>query len=119
MMDDIVNPEVQPKLRSDISPEAIDLIKRLLNRDPKTRYGYEEIKAHPFFKAMKWDDLNAKRINPPFKPKVKDEKDVRYIDKEFLRDKVEETPTQGGALAGSKGNLTGFTYDKDMVGIKR
>lgn len=53
-----------------ISDEALDLIRKLIS-DVDKRLGYngaEEIKRHPFFRKIVWDNL----INtaPPFIPKV-------------------------------------------------
>ena len=45
-------------LPSYLSPVAKDIIVKLLNRNPKKRLGTfggaEEIKRHPFFKAIDW-----------------------------------------------------------------
>ncbi|CAO3659177.1 unnamed protein product [Umbelopsis ramanniana] len=56
-----------------MSPEAKDLIQRLLDRNPATRLGAgqddaKEIKAHPFFKEIDWVKLVKKQVMPPFKP---------------------------------------------------
>ena len=32
--------------------------------------GEEAIKHHPFFRDVKWRDLEERRIKPPFKPKI-------------------------------------------------
>ena len=32
--------------------------------------GEEAIKHHPFFRDVKWKDLEERRIKPPFKPKI-------------------------------------------------
>jgi len=45
-----------------------DLVKKLLDRDPKTRLGsgkdgFDKIKAHPFFKPIDWDKLLKKEID--------------------------------------------------------
>ena len=47
--------------------EALDLIVKLLNRDPTQRLGSgpgdaEEIKEHPFFKGLNWDDAIQRKI---------------------------------------------------------
>ena len=50
------------------SDELKDLLKKLLNRDPKNRIGVtnkEEIKNHPFFSELDWDKLAKKEIEPP------------------------------------------------------
>lgn len=59
----------------DMPPNALDLIVQLLNRDPRKRLGSgpgdaEEIKAHPFFKGVDWEDAVERRLKPP-KPRVK------------------------------------------------
>lgn len=48
---------------------------QLLTRDPKRRLGSgeadaEEIKRHPFFKDVNWDDVHNKRIQPPYFPTI-------------------------------------------------
>jgi serine/threonine protein kinase len=41
-----------------------DFITRLLERDPENRLGYDygakEVKAHPFFSDINWDDVYDK-----------------------------------------------------------
>jgi len=32
--------------------------------------GHKEIKAHPWFKDFKWNELYEKKLNAPFKPSV-------------------------------------------------
>lgn len=43
----------------------------------------EEIKQHPFFASINWDDLLNKRIPPPFKPKIRSTTATDYFDEEF------------------------------------
>ncbi|KAJ4969656.1 hypothetical protein NE237_002755 [Protea cynaroides] len=49
--------------------DLMDLIERLLEKDPTRRLGYRygapEIKRHPFFKGLKWD-LLTEVLRPPF-----------------------------------------------------
>ena len=55
----------------DISSEAADLIFRLINHK-KCRLGgngADEIKMHPFFKGINWNNVKAK--SPSFVPKVR------------------------------------------------
>ena len=56
---------------------------------PKKRLGHSEadaheIKNHPFFKEIDWDKISEKAFNPPFKPRLMNETDLRYFDKVFL-----------------------------------
>jgi len=64
----------------DISREAMDLISRFLtDADNRIgRGGVAEIKAHPFFKGLHWD--NIRRQQAPFVPNLKSKADVKYFD---------------------------------------
>ena len=55
--------------------------------------GIEEIKEHPFFEGIEWDQILKKTFPVPYKPKVSNDADVSQIDEEFL---VMEDPSQQG-----------------------
>eukprot|EP01034_Spumella_vulgaris_P024697 gene24697-31071_t len=60
-----------------LSPECQDLITRLLDVNDKTRLGCGptgdlEIRSHPFFASIDWDDLEHKHTEPPHKPDMSD-----------------------------------------------
>lgn len=53
-----------------VSPEAKNLITRLLDVDENTRLGSgpkgdDNIKAHPFFKGVDWEKLEQRHVEPP------------------------------------------------------
>mmetsp|Transcript_22272 Transcript_22272/g.63288 ORF Transcript_22272/g.63288 Transcript_22272/m.63288 type:complete len:330 (+) Transcript_22272:102-1091(+) len=61
------------------------LVKKLLTADLGKRYGNlkngaEDIKQHKWFKDLSWDDLLAKKLPPPFTPKVKGDNDTSNFD---------------------------------------
>lgn len=89
-------------MKSYFSKEARSLLTQLLEKDvsfhrksfevwmigiflwfqPKERLkNAEEVKKHEFFKEIDWDELNAKTIKPPFRPKLKGSRDLRFFDK--------------------------------------
>ena len=51
------------------SEEIKDLLKKMLDKDPKKRIGINndksDLKNHEFFKDINWDDIANKKINPP------------------------------------------------------
>ena len=52
-----------------ISKDALNLILNLLNRDPKERLGAglrdaKEIKDHPFFRSINWNDAIKMKLVP-------------------------------------------------------
>lgn len=76
----------------EVSPEAEDLIKKLMDPNPSTRLGangVNEIQSHPFFKGFDW--ANVRKMTAPVVPKVKNildtsnfEKQIQYADKEKM-----------------------------------
>ena len=57
-----------------LDENAKDLIKRLLNTDPRSRLGAngsEEVKKHPFFKNIPFEEFLKLNVQPPFIPDVK------------------------------------------------
>ena len=84
----------------DMSPEACDLISRMLARDPRARLGYQgssEIKAHPFFRAYDWDKLYRREMQPPWTPNVSSETDTHNIASEFTSEPAGVTPSPVGS----------------------
>jgi len=85
-----------------ISEDAHDLMKKLIEPDPKKRLGsggVDEIKNHPFFKNVDWD--NWKEMDTPFIPVGKDI-DTIYFPKANAQDKeiddITEDFTKGAWL---------------------
>ncbi|KAK9409497.1 ribosomal protein S6 kinase alpha-5 [Crotalus adamanteus] len=78
----------EPPYPQEMTALAKDLIQCLLMKDPKKRLGCgsgsaDEIKQHPFFKKINWNDLAAKKVSAPFKPIIRDELDVSNFAEEF------------------------------------
>jgi serine/threonine-protein kinase RIM15 len=64
-----------------MSPEAKDLIMKLLNPNPKERLGIEGVKAHPFFKSIDWATIHEQKM--PFVPRPQNIMDTSYFDSEW------------------------------------
>lgn len=72
-----------------LSPEADDLIRRLLSNaeDRLGRYGgADEIKQHPFFRGVDWETI--RKVDAPFIPKLRSITDTRF----FPTDELENVP---------------------------
>jgi len=103
-----------------ISMVAKNLIQSLLHHDPDKRLGGgpgdgAQVKSHPFFTGVAWDDVMRRRLTPPFRPSILRAGDVRYVDKQFLdlpvmssEDKVPDDST-GGDFA----IFEGFTFPSE------
>ena len=67
------------------------MISRLLDRNPSTRLGasdedVEEIKRHPFFSGLNWNDVIEKKYKPEWIPKMNGETDTHLFDEEFTNE---------------------------------
>lgn len=61
------------KLPAYLTPGARDLLRRLMKRQVAQRLGSgpedaEAIKTHTFFRHVNWEDVLARRLEPPIKP---------------------------------------------------
>ncbi|KAH0791691.1 AGC family protein kinase [Histomonas meleagridis] len=52
----------------DFDPNAQSLIEGLLEKDPKKRIGFNEIKKHKFFEGIDWDKVYNKQTRPLYVP---------------------------------------------------
>merc|ERR1711962_1968185 len=98
-----------------LTPDARDLIKKLLKRQISQRLGSgpgdaDPIKTHTFFRHIAWADVISRRLDPPFKPVLTSEDDVSQFDSNFTRQTPVDPPC--GASLSESVNLVfqGFTY---------
>ena len=113
----------QVKFHKYLSKEAVDLLEKFFIKDPEKRLGsgptgLEDIKSHPFFATINWDSILAKKIKPPFTPKLKSETDTRYIDPEFTSNTTMDSYHPGESLNENDNPFVGFSYDANKEGDK-
>ena len=88
-----------------ISAEALDLLKSLLNPNSNNRLGMggaEEVKRHPFFKGINWNSL--KEDEAPFIPETENILDIQYFNPKKTNfttsEYTKDAPMQRAALLG-------------------
>ncbi|KAJ3282187.1 hypothetical protein HK104_011050 [Borealophlyctis nickersoniae] len=117
-----------------VSPQAKDLIQRLLNHEPSRRPRAEGVKQHAFFEGVQWDKVRDEPA--PFIPTPVDMTDTSYFDGRNMRPDIQRlsshsikgigtgdtplstesnTPTSSGALAGVGDVETGHLRDPSPV----
>ncbi|CAL4143131.1 unnamed protein product, partial [Meganyctiphanes norvegica] len=89
--------KIQPPLPSELTLDVRDFISRLLVKDPRQRLGggprdAQELKEHPFFKDLNWDDLATKKIPAPFVPRISNELDTSNFSEEFTTMIPQDSP---------------------------
>lgn len=98
------------------SDAAKDFLSRILDRNPLTRLGagkpdVEDVKHHPFFASIDWAKLEARSVEPPFKPTVGGATDTSNFDKEFTSEPVMDSVAPDSGMSGSGGGrFEGFTF---------
>jgi len=69
------------------SENAKDLLSKLLVKNPSKRLGFngcDEIKAHPFFENINWEDVERLKLKPPIVPTLTRPDDLRNFDRVII-----------------------------------
>ncbi|XP_061465510.1 ribosomal protein S6 kinase beta-2 isoform X2 [Rhineura floridana] len=98
-----------------LTPDARDLIKKFLKRHPTQRIGggsgdAADVQRHLFFRHINWDDLLARRVDPPFRPPLQSEDDVSQFDTRFTRQTPVDSPDDVSLSESANQAFLGFTY---------
>lgn len=95
-----------------LSPDAKDLLTRLLRKEPKKRLGacmpkdMQNIKNHRFFRKIQWAKLERREVEPPIKPLITDPALAENFSCEFTNLAV--SPVVAGPLSGGKSEQDPF-----------
>uniref|UniRef100_A0A8C6SJK3 non-specific serine/threonine protein kinase n=2 Tax=Neogobius melanostomus TaxID=47308 RepID=A0A8C6SJK3_9GOBI len=98
-----------------LTQEARDLLKRLLKRNASSRLGAgagdaTEVQTHPFFRHINWEDLLARKVEPPFKPILQSADDVSQFDSKFTSQTPVDSPDDSTLSESANQAFLGFTY---------
>ncbi|XP_072526820.1 ribosomal protein S6 kinase beta-2-like [Salminus brasiliensis] len=98
-----------------LTPDARDLIKKLLKKNSPQRLGSgkgdcADIQKHPFFRLINWDDLLNKRLEPPYRPSLQSDEDVSQFDSRFTRQTPVDSPDDTTLSGSADHAFAGFTY---------
>ncbi|KAK1270852.1 Serine/threonine-protein kinase AtPK2/AtPK19 [Acorus gramineus] len=101
------------KLPQYLSSEAHSLLKGLLQKEANKRLGSgplgsEEIKNHRWFKSINWRKLDAREIQPSFRPNVAGKLCVANFEERWTSMSLQDSPISSPVSGDC--NFTGFTY---------
>ena len=104
-----------------LSKEALDFMKRMMS-DPNERLGKngsEEIKSHPFFKGVDWDNIRN-NMKPPFIPDIENDYDTKYFE---TFEEIEPFYPHKKSIKKRQGEWIGLTYkgnnEEEINKVKR
>lgn len=112
--------EDEPLYPLHMPADSVSILEKLLTRDPARRLGSgptdaEEIKSHPFFRDINWDDMFNKRVPPPFCPTLKNPSDTSWFDTEFTSEKPTLTPVHSVLSAQDQAEFQSFSWTAPHV----
>ncbi|RWS17750.1 calcium-independent protein kinase C-like protein, partial [Dinothrombium tinctorium] len=101
-----------------LTKEAVSVLKGFMTKNPAKRLGCvatqgaeHAILNHPFFKDIDWSALEAKKVRPPFKPKIKTKRDVNNFDQDFTKEEPVLTPMNPEVLKTiNQDEFRGFSF---------
>ena len=106
-----------------LSDEAKDLLWRLLTKDPNERLGSsqndaQDVKLHPWFANISWDDIYNKTQKPPYTPQLDSADDVKHFWPGFTKIDVYGSYEDGNPLSCPEDSVgdtkwNNFSYDPE------
>ncbi|OWR41538.1 ribosomal protein S6 kinase [Danaus plexippus plexippus] len=96
-----------------LTQDARELIRRLMKRSETQRLGATgaaAVRSHAFFKHVHWDDVFARRLEPPIKPRLASEDDVSQFDTRFTLQTPIDSPDESTLSESANLMFQGFTY---------
>ncbi|KAJ1960917.1 hypothetical protein IWQ62_004049 [Dispira parvispora] len=80
------------------SPEFRSLVIGLLTKDPRRRLGngqngIAQLKTHPFFANISWEDFTQRKVPAPFVPPIAHDEDVSNFEEMFIKMPVQLAAT--------------------------
>lgn len=111
------------KFSRTMNPICIDLISKLLNKDPAKRLGAgpkdgDEIMQHPWFSTVDWIGLENMTFKPHFRPKRGEDTDTSNFDKMFTSQQATDTPLDPNIVYSQDGLFRGFSYASEPKKIE-
>ncbi|KAG0175116.1 Serine/threonine kinase [Apophysomyces sp. BC1015] len=104
-----------------MSRDSVSICQRLLTREPQKRLGAGpndavDIKEHPFFRGVNWEDMLNKQVAPPFYPSVTGALDTSNFDEEFTRELPALTPIDSNMASTEQQEFVSFSYVAEWAG---
>ena len=104
------------KISKELSENAKSVITMFQIKSPKDRLGangFDEIKSHPFFSQINWENLKKKEIAPPFIPTTSD-RNLKHKDQFQIYQPTPEHSSEVNCIT----DYTYWTYEEKEAMLK-
>ena len=103
------------KLPYFLSPDAKDLLNRLLRKEPSKRLGVKKddiavIKKHRFFRKIDWKKLENRELEPPIRPLITNPELAENFDTSFTNRPVSEVNHRRKRTLSTSDPFGGFSF---------
>jgi len=103
-------------LKKFLTPNAKDIIRKLLKKKPEERLGSgEAIKSHSFFGSVDWEEVLLRKVEPPFKPNLVTEDDCSLFDQFFTDRPAIDSPCGPSPSSSIEEVFKGFSYVAPVI----
>ncbi|OWA52444.1 Calcium-independent protein kinase C [Hypsibius exemplaris] len=104
-----------------LTKEAVAILKGFMTKNPAKRLGCvvaqgleKAILVHPFFRDIDFEQLETRKVKPPFKPKIRTKRATENFDPEFTKEDPVLTPIDSSIIHGiNQEEFLGFSYIND------
>lgn len=93
---------------SEVSNEFKNLINILLQKDPKKRASFNDVRNHEFFKGLDFNDVENKKFSPSFVPEINQIVSPENFDETFTGEKAVDSFCP--PVTGPDQQVAGFSY---------
>ncbi|XP_030761532.1 serine/threonine-protein kinase STE20-like isoform X2 [Sitophilus oryzae] len=106
----------KPVIPRFLSADANSVLTQFLEKDANKRLGnrfspHGDIQDHPFFQPIDWPALEARKLEPPFRPNLQHPLDTQYFDKTFTTERAKLTPIETPIMQSmDQVQFQGFSY---------
>jgi serine/threonine protein kinase len=103
----------QPVIDTKLSSTAASCVRALLIKNPRARMcssaGTKELKYHPFFAVLNWDDVLHLKVKMPYAPEITGDTDISSFETTFTRElPVDSVVKESEANRSKKATNSGF-----------
>ncbi|EAY06484.1 AGC family protein kinase [Trichomonas vaginalis G3] len=98
----------EPKYPADADPNLVDIIKKLLVKDPAKRPKFIDLKSHPFFADIDFKKVYNKEYKPSYVPKLTTRLSLENFDPYITNENPNDSYVS--PAIGEIGNISGFNF---------